>query len=317
MNYSAVIGVGSYLPQKIVTNADLASLVDTTDEWIISRTGIKERHIADEGELTSDLGAKALIHALEYANLNAKDLDGIIVATATPDIIFPSTAVSVQQKVGMYSGFAFDISAVCSGFIYALSVADAMLKVGSYKRIAVVGAEVLSRIVDWKDRSTCVLFGDGAGAVILEAKNHQGILGTEIHSDGSLIDILKVNGGAVKGNSDAKIEMNGREVFKNAVEKMSTSATSLLHNQKIKVSDIDWIITHQANYRIMQAVAQKLDIEESKVVSTVALHANTSAASIPLALDVSMRAGKVKKGDLVLMAAVGAGLTWGSALVKI
>lgn len=318
MTNCAIVGIGAYLPQKIITNNDLAQSVETTDEWIISRTGIKKRHIVED-ELTSDLAAKAVLNALEYANLTPNDLDGIIVATATPDLIFPSTATSVQHKIGMQKGFAFDISAVCSGFIYALSVADSMIKAGNLKRIAVVGAEVLSKIVDWTDRSTCVLFGDGAGAVILEAtkEKNRGIIGTEIHSDGSLVDILKVNGGVVKGSPEAKIEMNGREVFKNAVEKMSSSATNLLKSHQVDLSNIDWILTHQANYRIMQTVAQKLGIAEDKVIMTIDQHANTSAASIPLALDVYVKTGRVKKRDLILMTAVGAGLTWGSALLKL
>ncbi len=316
---SAIVGVGSYLPQKIVSNNDLERLVDTTDEWIFSRTGIKQRHIVAEDEVTSDLGLKALKNALEHAKLDQNDLDGIIVATATPDLLFPSTAVSVQRKIGMTHGFAFDISAVCSGFIYALSVADAMIKSQNLKRIAVVGAEMLSKVVDWKDRSTCVLFGDGAGAVILEATQEKtrGILGVEIHSDGNLIDILKVNGGLSNGNFEAKIEMNGREVFKNAVEKMSACVESLLKKYDFGAGDVDWVLPHQANIRIMQTVAQKLNISEDKVMSTIDKHANTSAASIPLALDAYVKGNKVKQNDLVVMTAVGAGLTWGSALIRI
>jgi 3-oxoacyl-[acyl-carrier-protein] synthase-3 len=315
----AIIGVGSYLPKKVLTNNDLAHMMDTTDEWITTRTGIKQRQIAAEGEYTSDLAAHAVKAALDNSGLKPDDLDGLIVATSTPDVIFPSTACIVQSKIGMEKGFAMDMNAVCAGFIYAMITADSLLKTGQCTRIAVVGAETYSRIVDWEDRSTCVLFGDGAGALILQKAEDQenNILGGELYANGKLGDILKVCGGISVGNYEAKLQMNGQEVFKNAINSMSKSAQNLLAKNKITVNQLDWVIAHQANQRILDSVAEKIGLPHEKMVSTISKHANTSAASIPLALDDYMKSGKIQKGDLVLMTGFGAGLAWGSLLVRI
>ena len=317
---SKIVGVGSYLPEKILTNDDLEQMLDTSDEWIQARTGIKKRHIADENQKTSDLATIAVENALKNANLSSNDLDALIIATTTPDLIFPATAVRVQNNIKMNNGFAFDIQAVCSGFLYALQLGDSLIKSNKAKRVAIIGAETMSRIIDWTDRSTCVLFGDGAGSVILEkteSNEHQGIIDIELFSDGSLQDILVVNGGVSGGNLDKKIEMNGREVFRYAVTKMPKSIQSIMNKNQITLENLDWVLLHQANERITKAVVDKLGIDIEKAVSTVSHHANTSAASIPLALEHYISSGKVKTGDLIALAAVGGGLTWGSALLKI
>ena len=317
---SKIIGVGSYLPEKILTNADLEQTLDTSDEWIQTRTGIKRRHIATEDQKTSDLATLAVINALKNANINSSDLDALILATTTPDLVFPATAVRVQNNIKMNRGFAFDIQAVCSGFLYALQLGDSLIKSNKARRVAIIGAETMSRIIDWTDRSTCVLFGDGAGAVILEktdGNDSYGIIDIELFSDGSLQNILAVNGGISSGNLNKKIEMNGREVFRYAVTKMPESIKSLVSKNQLNLEDLDWILLHQANERIIKAVMDKLDINIEKSVSTVPHHANTSAASIPLALDHYMSEGKIKTGDLIALAAVGGGLTWGSALLRI
>ncbi len=319
MTTSAIIGCGSYLPLHILSNSDLSKMVDTNDEWIFSRTGIKNRHIAAPDELTSDMATKALEKALQMAGCQVSSLDAIIVATTTPDLIFPATAVKVQQNIGMNHGFAFDLQAVCSGFVYGLSVAHSLIVAGQANRIALIGADTMSRIVDWQDRGTCVLFGDGAGAIILEAtKNTQnGILGIKLLSEPELFNILKVEGGIARGNLEAKLIMNGKEVFKHAVQKMSIMTEELLQYHNLNVNDIDWLIPHQANARIISSVAQRLNIPESRVAFSLKDHANTSAASIPLALDKYIKEGLIKTGQLIAMASAGGGMTFGSALLKI
>ena len=316
---SKLISYGAYLPKKVLTNDDLSKIVETSDDWITTRTGIKKRHIAGEEELTSDLATKALEAALNKQSLDTDDLDAIILATTTPDIIFPATAIKVQNNIGMKKGFALDIQAVCSGFIYALSIADSMIKARQVKRVAVIGAEVMSKIIDWKDRSTCVLFGDGAGAVIVEASEDTeiGILGIDLYSDPKLYDILKVDGGVAKGNMNAKISMNGKEVFRYAVTRMLSSTTTLAKKIGIIIDQIDCLIPHQANYRIIKAITERVGIEHEKVISTVASHANTSAASIPLALEYAINEGKAKVGDIIALTSAGAGMTWGSAFIKL
>lgn len=320
MIFSKLIGCGSYLPQKILMNEDMSRFVDTSDEWITTRTGIKKRHIAREGETTSDLAVSALQEACVSFAIDKNTINGIIVATTTPDIVFPSTAALVQKKVGIDSGFAFDLNAVCAGFIYALVAADALIKSGTAKRVAVIGAETMSRIVDWKDRSTCVLFGDGAGVFIMEAsydKSTGGIIASSIDADGRFSEILAVNGGVSKGDCNAKIYMNGREVFKHAVEKMSTTVSSLLSKSDLTVNDLDWLIPHQANIRIMDSIAERLGIDRGKVVATVDKHANTSAATIPLAYCDYYKQGLMKDNQLIAMTAVGAGVTSGGILMKV
>ena len=319
MTSSKIIGVGSYLPDKILTNNDLEKVVDTSDEWIQARTGIKKRHIAGNNQLTSDLATIAVKNALKKANISANNLDAIIIATTTPDLVFPATAVKVQNNIGMHSGFAFDVQAVCSGFLYALQIADSLIISDKANRVAVIGAETMSRIIDWKDRSTCVLFGDGGGAVILEKSEDKtnGILDIELFSNGKYQDILIVNGGVSSGNLDKKITMNGREVFRYAVTKMPESIEYIITKNNLIITDIDWILLHQANQRIIKSVMERLDISNEKAVSTVADHANTSAASIPLALDQYVSKGKIKSGELIALSAVGGGLTWGSALIRI
>ncbi|MFQ3307001.1 MAG: 3-oxoacyl-[acyl-carrier-protein] synthase-3 [Candidatus Midichloriaceae bacterium] len=319
MIFSKIAAVGSYLPKRVMTNDELPSTLDTSDHWIRTRTGITKRYIAEDNQFTSDLGANALINALSTSNISEQELDGIIVATTTPDLVFPSTAVKIQEKINLLKGFAFDIQAVCSGFIYALCVADSMIKSGQAKKIAVIGAETMSRILDWTDRDTCVLFGDGAGAVILEKQESEinnGVLDIDLFSDGRYIDLLKVDGGVSKGNLDSKMTMNGREVFKHAVTKMTYLIKNTLDKNNFSIKDLDWMILHQANNRIIQAVREKLSIEENKAVSTVEHHANTSAASIPLALDSYIKNEKIKRGDLIAMASIGGGMTWGSALIR-
>ena len=319
---SVVLGCGSYLPQQILTNAELAARIDTTDEWIVQRTGIRQRHIAAEGEFTSHLAVHAARAALAHARLDAQAIDLIVLATSTPDNTFPATAVAVQNELGIHHGAAFDLQAVCSGFVFALATADNFLRCGTYKRALVIGAETFSRILDWNDRGTCVLFGDGAGAVVLEAQTEsgkssdRGILTTHLRSDGRHKSKLFVDGGPSSTQTVGHLRMEGREVFKHAVGMITDVIVDAFNATGLTAEDIDWFIPHQANKRIIDASAHKLHIAPPKVVLTVDLHGNTSAASIPLALSVAVRDGRVKKGDLVLFEAMGGGFTWGSALVR-
>ncbi len=319
---SVVRGVGSYLPEKRLTNADLAAMVDTSDEWIVQRTGISERHIAAEGELTSDLATIAARRALDSAGMTPDDIDLIVLATSTPDNTFPASAVAVQNNLGMRHGVAFDVQAVCTGFVFALSTADAMLKAGQGKRALVIGSETFSRILDWTDRTTCVLFGDGAGAIVLEAVEteggnaERGVISSHLRSDGQHKHKLYVDGGPSATGTVGHLRMEGKEVFKHAVGMITDVIESAFAATGTTADDIDWFVPHQANQRIIDASAKKLGISDSKVVSTVARHGNTSAASIPLALDEAVRDGRIKPGDLVMLEAMGGGFTWGSALVR-
>jgi 3-oxoacyl-[acyl-carrier-protein] synthase-3 len=318
MTYARITGTGGYLPRKVLTNKDLEAMVQTTDEWIVARTGIRERHIAAEGEFTSDLALQACRRALEAAGRTAADVDLIIVATSTPDMVFPSSACILQAKLGVSRGAAFDLQAVCTGFAYALATADLFVKSGAHRCALVVGAEVFSRILDWKDRGTCVLFGDGAGAVVLEASDTPGILSSNLHADGSHAGILNtpghVCGGAIQG--DPTLKMDGGAVFKLAVRVLEESAREALGRNGLAVSDLDAYIPHQANVRIISHVAKKLGLPEDKAIVTVDRHANTSAASVPLALDVAVRDGRIGAGNLVLLQGVGGGFTWGSVLLR-
>ncbi len=311
------MSTGSYLPKKILSNNEIASIVETNDEWIRQRTGIVQRHIADEGELTSDLAVNAAKNAIEKAKISIDEIGLIIVATTTPDKIFPSCATIIQSKLKCKNAFAFDVQAACSGFIYAVTVADSLIKSNDRIKYAlVIGAEIMSRIVDWEDRSTCVLFGDGAGAVIMKSEmSSSSIISTNLHSDGN-VDLLCTNGGISSTRDSGKILMNGREVFKHAVEKLTASVEETLKCNSLKITDIDWLIPHQANIRIIEAVVKKLDFPIEKVINTVDKHANTSAASIPLALDYAVQESKIKSGNLILLISIGAGLTWGSVLLR-
>ena len=322
--YARITGTGSYLPPNRLTNADLVSQlaaqgVESSDEWIVERTGIRARHFADADMACSDMALHACQRALEAAGIQAQDIDLIIVGTSTPDMVFPSTATILQRKLGAQGGAAFDVQAVCSGFIYALTVADAMIKAGSATKALVVGAEIFSRLLDFKDRTTCVLFGDGAGAVVLEASTEPGILATDIHADGKYSDILcvpgHVSGGQVTGLP--LLRMDGQAVFKLAVHVLDETARAVLAKAGKTSADIDWLVPHQANIRIMQSTARKLKLSPDKVVVTVDQHGNTSAASIPLALDTAVRAGQIKPGQTVLLEGVGGGFTWGSVLLKL
>ena len=319
---SRVIGCGAYLPKQILTNAELSKRVDTSDEWIVERTGIRQRHIAAEGEKTSDLALAAAREAMTDAGIGADALDLIIVATTTPDETFPAVATTVQAKIGMTRGAGFDVQAVCSGFIYALATADNFIKAGQANTVLVIGAETMSRLMDWTDRGTCVLFGDGAGAVVLQAgqgngDNHdQGILNTKLFSDGRLHDLLYVDGGPSTTGTTGYLRMQGREVFKHAVTNISAAVHASADAAGVKVSEVDWFIPHQANQRILDGTGRKLGIPAGRVVSTVANHGNTSAASVPLALVTAVRDGRIKRGDLLLLEAMGGGLTWGSALIR-
>jgi 3-oxoacyl-[acyl-carrier-protein] synthase-3 len=319
---SVVIGHGAYLPERVLTNAELAGMVDTSDEWIVQRTGIRERHIAAEGEFTSHLGLKAAQAALADAKIDAQSIDLIVLATSTPDYTFPATAVQVQNGLGIHHGAAFDIQAVCSGFIFALATADNFLKAGTFKRALVIGAETFSRILDWTDRGTCVLFGDGAGAVVLEAQPQagssadRGILTTHLRSDGRHRDKLYVDGGPSSTQTVGHLRMEGREVFKHAVGMITDVIVDAFAATGTTAADIDWLVPHQANKRIIDASAKKLDIAPQKVVLTVDRHGNTSAASIPLALATAADDGRIKRGDLVMLEAMGGGFTWGSALLR-
>jgi 3-oxoacyl-[acyl-carrier-protein] synthase-3 len=321
--YSRISGTGSFLPPRKLSNADLvaelaAQGIESSDDWIVERTGIRARHFVDAGVGSSDLGLEAAKRAIQAAGCQPSDIDLIIVATSTPDMVFPSTAALLQSKLGIVGCPVFDVQAVCSGFIYALTVADAMIKTGTAKRALVIGAEVFSRILDFKDRTTCVLFGDGAGAVVLEASSTPGILATDIHADGKYSDILcvpgHVSGGGILG--DPVLKMDGQAVFKLAVGVLEETALASLSKAGLKASDIDWLIPHQANIRIMQSTARKLKMSMDKVIVTVDQHGNTSAASIPLALDHGVRSGQITKGQTLMLEGVGGGFTWGSVLLK-
>ncbi len=322
MRRAVVAGTGSYLPERVLTNADLAARVDTSDEWIVERTGIRQRHIAADGETTSDLGVAASRRALDMAGLSADDIDLIIVATATPDQTFPACATVVQHKLGMTGGVAFDVAAVCSGFLFALSVADAMLVTGAANTALVIGAETFSRILDWDDRGTSVLFGDGAGAVVLRAEqgtgttSDRGILGHRLHSDGQHNQLLYVDGGPATTGTVGKLRMRGREVFRHAVTNLAAVMTETLAAAGLDATDVAWVVPHQANLRILEATAKKLGLPIERVIVTVDRHANTSAASVPLALDTAVRDGRIKANDLLLLEAMGGGFTWGAAAVR-
>ena len=321
MTYSRIAGTGSYLPEKIVTNADLEERLDTSDAWIRERTGIRQRHVAAAGETTSDMALIAARNALDVAGLAPVDVDLLIVATTTPDQIFPATACIVQRKLRMTRGAAMDVQAVCSGFVYGLDIADRYIRTGGGRNVVVVGAETMSRIVDWNDRSTAVLFGDGAGAVVLSASDEQGIVSTHVHSDGSLEETLHVPCGVSRGYEDmcagrAYIVMQGNAVFKKAVSMLGAIARETLDGNGIDKKELDWLVPHQANMRIIVAAAKKFGLPMERVVVTVGDHANTSAASIPLALDIAVRDGRIRRGELLLLEAFGAGLTWGSALIR-
>ncbi len=324
MRRSVMISCGSYLPARILTNEELAKTVDTSAEWIEQRTGIKQRHVAAPGEKTSDLATAAALKALKAANLQGSDIDMIVLATTSPDNTFPATAVTVQDNIGMGAkGFAFDVQAVCSGFIYALATADNFIKAGQVKRALVIGAEHFTSLLDWNDRTTCVLFGDGAGAVILEAddsgkgtKADRGILSTHLHSEGAHRKLLYVDGGPSSTQTVGHVKMNGKEVFRHAVTRMSEAIVEAMHANDVDASEVRWLVPHQANKRIIDATAEKLNLSPDNVVVTVGLHGNTSAASIPLALTTAVEDGRIQRGDLILMEAMGGGLTWGAALAR-
>ena len=320
---SLLVGCGAYLPERILENSELAKIVDTSDDWIVKRTGIRQRHIAAEGELTSDLATKAANDALVKANIASDQIDLIVVATTTPDDTFPSTATKVQAALGITKGVAFDIQAVCAGFVYALTIADNFIKTGQSNNALVIGAETFTRILDWTDRSTCVLFGDGAGAVVLcghdnsNDAEHYGILSTHLHSDGRQRDILYVDGGPSSTGTVGQVRMSGKEVYKHAVSKLSEVIDEALEFNRLSSSDIDWLVPHQANRRIIESMAKKMNLPLDKVICCIEQHANTSAASVPLALSEGMRDGRVSSGDLVLFEAIGGGLAWGAGLVKL
>jgi 3-oxoacyl-[acyl-carrier-protein] synthase-3 len=319
--YSRILGTGSYLPAKVLTNHDLEKMVETSDAWIVERTGIRERHIAADNETTGDLAEQAARRALSAAGVKSEDLDLIIVATTTPDLVFPSTACLLQERLGNHGAAAFDVQAVCTGFVYALAIADKFIRAGSSKRALVIGAETLSRITDWTDRTTCVLFGDGAGAVVIGADDRPGIVSSHLHADGQYKDLLCVPSGISRGydkvaRGEAYMQMAGSEVFKVAVNTLGRIVDETLEANKLKKSDITWLVPHQANIRIIAATAKKLGMSMDQVVMTVDRHGNTSAASIPLAFDEAVRDGRIKRGDTVLMEAFGGGFTWGSVLLK-
>lgn len=311
-------GVGGYLPRTVVTNDDLAQKIDTSDEWIRTRTGITQRHIVSGDETTASMAAEAARQALEQAGVSADEVDAILVATSTPDQVFPAVATQVQALLGITRGFGFDISAACSGFVYAMASANSFIQSGLAKKVLVIGSEVFSRLLDWNDRTTCVLFGDGAGAVLLEAgaEDGEGVLSTHLHSDGRSGDILYVDGAVGSAGTTQHLKMLGREVFRHAVVKLSQAVDEALEANNLTGQDIQWLVPHQANLRIIDGMAKKLALPADRVVVTVDRHANTSAASIPLALNEAVRDGRIHKGDLVLMEALGGGLTWGSALVR-
>lgn len=320
--YSRIAGTGSYLPEKILTNDDLAKMVDTSDEWIAARTGIRERHIVAEGETTCDLAYHASMRALEAAGVDPQELDLIVLGTTTPDLIFPSTACLLQHRLGANGCAAFDVNAACSGFVYALTVADKFIQSGAAKTVLVVGAETLTRMIDWSDRGTCVLFGDGAGAVVLKADSETGILSTHLHADGGKKELLWNPVGVSAGfkldepNAGVKVLMTGNEVFKHAVKALDSVVEETLEANGLDRHDIDWLIPHQANLRIIEATAKRLDMPMERVIVTVDKHGNTSSGSVPLALDEAVRSGRVQRGQLVLLEAFGGGFTWGSALLR-
>ncbi|WP_294331011.1 beta-ketoacyl-ACP synthase III [uncultured Sphingomonas sp.] len=318
---SVILGTGSALPAQRVSNAELAERVDTSDEWIVERTGIRFRHLAGPDETTGTLAADAARAALESAGIEAASIDLIVLATATPDQTFPATATRVQNALGILDCVAFDVAAVCSGFLYAVQVADSMLRAGVHRRALVIGAETFSRILDWEDRTTCVLFGDGAGAIVLEAQDTageapQGILSTKLHADGRYNDLLYVDGGPSTTGTVGKLRMKGREVFRHAVVNLAAVMNESLALAGLQPSDVDWVVPHQANARILDATARKLDLPPEKVIVTVDRHANTSAASVPLALDAAVRDGRIQRGDLLVLEAMGGGFTWGAAVVR-
>ena len=319
--YSRIAGTGSYLPEKVLTNADLEKMVETSDEWIQTRTGIRERHIAADDQTTSDLGYQAALRALEAAGIEASQLDMIVVGSTTPDLIFPSTACLIQAKLGASGCPAFDVNAACSGFVFALSVADKFIRSGDARHVLVIGAETLTRIVDWNDRTTCVLFGDGAGAVVLKADEDTGILSTHLHADGSKKELLWNPVGVSAGFGDSEngrgaILMKGNDVFKYAVKALDSVVDETLHANGLDKADLDWLIPHQANLRIIEATAKRLDMSMDQVIVTVDKHGNTSSASVPMALDHAVRSGRVERGQLLLLEAFGGGFTWGSALLR-
>ena len=317
MRRSVVAGVGSALPARRVTNDELAESVDTSDEWIVARTGIRTRYIASDGETTGSLATEAARRALEHAGIDASEIDLIVLATATPDQTFPSTATKVQAALGLTDCIAFDVHAVCTGFLYALSVADSMLRAGSANKALVIGAETFSRILDWSDRATCVLFGDGAGALVLKAEESDGgILSTKLHADGRHNDLLFVDGGPSTTGTVGKLRMKGREVFRHAVVNLADVLNEVLEGASLTAADVDWVVPHQANARILDATAKKLGLPSEKVVVTVDRHANTSAASVPLAFDTAVKDGRIKRGDIVVLEAMGGGFTWGAAALR-
>jgi len=318
MTRSILKGIGSYLPEKILTNNELEATIDTTDVWIRERTGIAQRHIAAQNEYTSDLAVVAAKNALQDANMSIQDIDLIIVATTTSDYTFPSTATIVQKKLGIKHGAAFDIQAVCSGFIYGMSVADSMLKSGAARNVLLIGAETFSRILDWSDRSTCVLFGDGAGAVILSSDDmkESGILNTLIRSNGEHRELLYVDGGASRSENVGKLRMIGNQVFRHAVKDIAAIMEECAEGYGLSIADIDWFVPHQANQRILNGVAKRLNLDKEQVISTVASHANTSAASVPLAMDFAIKDKRIKRGDLIMLEAFGGGFTWGASLLR-
>lgn len=323
MTIRAVVkGVGHYLPEKVVPNSHFESFLDTSDEWIRARSGIENRRFAADGQTTSELGANAAQAALDHAGLTIDQIDAIIVATSTPDLTFPSAATMIQERLGMTSGFAFDVQAVCAGFVYALTNANALVVSGQAKRVLVIGAETFSRIMDWSDRTTCVLFGDGAGALILEAQDSagtsddRGVLSSDLNSDGRYRDLLYVDGGVSSSQTTGHLRMQGREVFRHAVEKLAQSADTALEKAGLSSADVNWIVPHQANLRIIKATAQKMGVDMDHVVVTVQDHGNTSAASIPLALSVGVERGQIKPGDLLVTEAIGGGLAWGAVVIR-
>ena len=313
---NAIIGVGGYVPDNIVSNEDLSKTLATTHEWIVERTGIYARHVAATHEYTSHLGAKAAVGSLQNAGIEALQIDLIVLATSTPDECLPSTATRIQAMIGAKNAASFDVNAACGGFVYALHIADCMMRSGGYQNALVIGAETMSRVIDWNDRRTAILFGDGAGAVVLQQTQDEGVIDSIIRSDGEYGDLLRTTSGVSKGRMIGNIEMEGREVFRHAVEKMSSVVEELLHKHGLTVVDIDWLIPHQANMRILSACGKRLGLAEEKVVATVAKHANTSAASIPLAMAHWNESNKLQKGDLVMLAALGAGFTWGGSLIR-
>ena len=317
---SVITGTGSALPRTVVTNAELAERVDTSDAWIVERTGIRQRHIAQDDETTSSLAIDAAHAALSAAGLAGSDIDGIVLATATPDHTFPASATKVQEALGCGNGPAFDVQAVCSGFLYALTTADALLRTGAMRKALVIGAETFSRLLDWEDRTTCVLFGDGAGAVVLEAREVEetgpGILSSRLHADGAQHDLLYVDGGVSTTGTVGHLRMKGREVFRHAVGNLAEVMHEVLDGAGLTIDDIDWVVPHQANARILDSTARKLGLSAERVIVTVDRHANTSAASVPLALDTAVRDGRIKAGDLCVLEAMGGGFTWGAALVR-